>query len=111
MEILSKPEELILLSIWRLKDDAYGVTVRKHIKEITGKDFSISGIYLPLERLVRKGFLEAYQGDPSPVRGGMSKRYYRLTEEGVEALKESRDVLANMWDGLPETSMRAKRVK
>ncbi|MFC1492689.1 PadR family transcriptional regulator [candidate division KSB1 bacterium] len=111
MEILSKPEELILLSIWRLKDDAYGVTIRKHIREITGKDFSISGIYLPLERLVRKGFLEAYQGDPSPVRGGMSKRYYRLTEEGVDVLRESREVLDTMWNELPELSVNSKKTR
>ncbi len=104
MEILSKPEELILLAVWRLKEEAYGVTIRKHIREVTGKDFSISGIYVPLERLVSKGFLNATQGDPSPVRGGMSKRYYKLTEKGLLALKDSRRVLETMWFDLPDIS-------
>ena len=73
MEDLSKQEELILLAVWRLQNEAYGIPIRKYLKEVTGKKISIGGIYVPLDRLVRKGFLESHQGTPTPQRGGMSK--------------------------------------
>ena len=100
MEVLSKTEEMILLIIWQLKDDAYGVTIRKKLNESTSKNFSIGGVYVPLDRLVRKGFLDAYQGEPTPERGGMSKRYYSITKAGIKALNESRKVYENLWDEL-----------
>ena len=102
VEILSKIEELILLSVWKLKENAYGVPIRDYLIQMTGKKISIGGIYVPLDRLVRKGYLKAIQGDPTPERGGMSKRYYKLTEEGLFALNESKKVYDEMWDGLTE---------
>lgn len=104
MEVLSKTEELILLTVWRLKDEAYGVTIRKNLNELSGKNFSIGGVYVPLDRLVRKGFLDAYQGEPTAERGGMSKRYYTITKEGIKAVNESRQVYENLWDGLKTTN-------
>jgi len=97
MEILSKTEELILLSVWKLGDDAYGVTIRNHLIESTGKKVSVGGIYVPLDRLVRKGFLTTFQGDPTPERGGMSKRFYKMTKKGIEILNESKKVYDSMW--------------
>ena len=101
MAALSRMEEQILLAILRLKDDAYGITIRKYLKEVTGENISIGGIYVPLDRLVRKGYIEAYQGDPTPERGGMSKRYYRLAKEGIDALKESKRIFEKLWKNLP----------
>jgi len=104
MEDLSKQEELILLAVWRLQNEAYGIPIRKYLKEVTGKKISIGGIYVPLDRLVRKGFLESHQGSPTPRRGGMSKRYYKLTKEGVKALTESKKIQDKLWDALPDLS-------
>ena len=92
MSELSKQEEQILLAIWKLGEEAYGVPIRNYLKKITNKNISIGGIYVPLDRLVRKGFLESSQSDPKPERGGMSRRYYKLTSEGVEILKEAKKV-------------------
>ena len=100
MEILSTTEELILLSVWKLGNEAYGVTIRNYMIETTGKKFSIGGIYVPLDRLVRKGFLTTYQGEPTPERGGMSKRYYQMTEKGIIILNESKKVYDSMWLGI-----------
>ena len=100
MEVLSKTEELILLTVWRLKDEAYGVTIRQLLNDSTGKNFSIGGVYVPLDRLVRKGFLDAWQGEPTAERGGMSKRYYKITKQGISALNESKKVYQTLWDGL-----------
>jgi len=104
MNILSKQEELILLAIWRLQNDAYGVKIRKYLIEVTGSDISIGGIYVPLDRLVRKEYLQTYQGEPTPERGGMSKRYYKLTSEGIEALQETKRVQETLWESLPQPS-------
>jgi PadR family transcriptional regulator PadR len=101
MSELTKFEEQILLSVWSLQDRAYGISIYEHIRRITGKKLAIGGIYFPLERLVEKGLLKARKGDPTPVRGGQSKRYYKLTKKGYEKLLESRKVEEAFWKGLP----------
>ena len=97
---LTRFEEQILLSVWRLQDEAYGLAIYDHIQKLTGKDLAIGGIYFPLERLVKKGYLIAIQGEPTPVRGGKSKRYYRLTELGVEEMLKTKKVQDAFWDGI-----------
>jgi PadR family transcriptional regulator PadR len=97
---LTRLEEQILLSVWKLQGDAYGLAIYDHIQRITGKDLAIGGIYFPLERLVKKGYLIAIQGEPTPVRGGRSKRYYRLTELGVEEMLKTRKIQEAFWEGL-----------
>jgi DNA-binding PadR family transcriptional regulator len=104
MTELTKLEEQILLSVWRLQENAYGITIFKNITKITGKKMAIGGIYFPLERLVKRGFLKAFKGEPTAVRGGQSKRYYLLTEEGFKLLQKSKATHAAFWDGLPEFS-------
>ena len=108
MTNLSKQEEHILLAVWRLQDEAYAIPVRHYLQEVTGQKISIGGIYVPLDRLVRKGYLEPYQSDPLPERGGMSRRYFRVTPEGLEALQEARRVHDTLWKGLPKLSVRAQ---
>lgn len=102
MELLTKLEELILLSVWRLGENAYGTTVYKHIMEITGKKLSLGGVYFPLDRLAKRGFLDASVGEATPERKGLSKRYYRLTKKGHAALEEIRRINAEMWAGYPK---------
>ena len=105
MADLSKQEEQILLAIWKLGDEAYGVPIRNYLKKITGKNISIGGIYVPLDRLVRKGCLEFFQSDSKPERGGMSRRYYKLSPEGIKILQEAKKVHETLWENLPELSM------
>ena len=105
MKILSRAEELVLLSIWKLQDDAYGVTIRKHIIQQTGTDWSIGAIYVPLDRLTKWGYLEAIQGEPTSERGGRSKRYYRLTPDGFHALEQLKQVQESMWNNLPDLAL------
>lgn len=70
MTLLSRAEEFILLAIWQLKEDAYCVPVRKRISEISGEAWSLGSIYMPLDRLVKKGCLDSYLSDATPERGG-----------------------------------------
>ncbi|MCK5147887.1 PadR family transcriptional regulator [bacterium] len=100
MAELTKLEEQILLSVWKLGDNAYGLTIYKTIVEITGKKMAIGGIYYPLERLVKKRFIDAIKGAPTAVRGGQAKRYYRLTTHGKEALMAEKKAHEAFWSGL-----------
>lgn len=102
MKILTKPEELLLLAICNLKENAYGVEILKYVSRITRTDWSIGSIYVPLDRLARLGFVESYQGEPTAQRGGRSKRYFNITPEGMNALRESIRIQNELVDGVPE---------
>lgn len=103
MSELTKFEEQILLSVWKLGREAYGTSIYQHISRITTKELAIGGIYFPLERLVKKGYLEAVQGEPTPIRGGQSKRYYSLTDLGREALRREREVQEAFWKEIADS--------
>ena len=100
MKILSKPEELILLAVCILKDNAYGVTIRNYIIQETGLDWSIGAIYVPLGRLAKAGFLKTHIGFPTAERGGKRKKYYSLTPRGFKALAFTRRINDSMWSSL-----------
>ena len=90
---------MVLLTILRLGDDAYGMSIRDELDAQTGRDVTRSTIYITLERLARKGYLTTRMGDPSPERGGRAKRYFSLTPAGREALRTSGQALMNLWTG------------
>ena len=95
-------EEIVLTAIWRLKEDAYGISIRNKVVEVTGKEMIYGTLYNILDQLVRKGYVRKRQGMPVAKRGGRSKIYYRLTETGVQALQAARQLQKRIWDGLPE---------
>ena len=100
MKWVSRKEELLLLTVWHLKDNAYGVTIRDYLIESTKNHWSIGAIYDVLDRLVQKRFLSSIIGDPLPERGGRSKKYYQVTRSGLAALKEVQHIHNVMWSGL-----------
>jgi PadR family transcriptional regulator len=102
MKFLSRKEELLLLSIWKLGDNAYGVTIRQHVTELTGKYWSIGAIYDVLNRLTRKGLVSTVVGTPVKARGGKSKRFYRITKSCFRALEEVRSLQRKAWVDIPE---------
>jgi DNA-binding PadR family transcriptional regulator len=104
MKFLARSEELVLLAIWKLDDKPYGVNIRKFLSEMTEHYWSIGSVYVPLDRLENKGFVESYLADPTPKRGGKSKRYYKLTDEGVQALKKVKKIYDVFWKNVPEFS-------
>ena len=105
MKLLSRQEEIVLLAIWKLKGNAYGVTIREYISEVTGKYWSIGSIYVPLDKLTERGYVTTYRGQPTDKRGGRSKRFFELTHEGMKALEEMRQVQDTLWDGFPRLAM------
>ncbi|MEE9443506.1 MAG: PadR family transcriptional regulator [candidate division Zixibacteria bacterium] len=92
MKWLSRKEELVLLSIKKLEDDAYGVTIREQLARITRKYWSIGAIYDVLDRLLEKGMVKAAVAPPLPGRSGRSRRIYTVSQEGIEALAEVREL-------------------
>ncbi len=98
-DYLGEFEQVVLLSLMRLGDDAYGVTIRREIEERTGRSASLGGIYPTLHRLEAKGYVSSYTGEPTATRGGRAKRHFRLDAEGRTALSRSREMLAALWRG------------
>lgn len=97
MIILSRSEEIVLLTIWKLKDNAYGVTIREELSKLTGFDWSFGAVYKPLKQLVHKDFVEKRSSGPSAARGGRSKFLYTLTSDGKEALRSIRKIYRALW--------------
>ena len=93
-------EQVVLLAILRLGDEAYAVSIRDEIGRCTGRDVSRGSIYITLDRLETKGYLRSWLADPTPERGGKAKRYYTLRPRAIEALRDSRRALVALWKGL-----------
>ena len=100
---LSDAEQQALLAVWRLGDDAYGPTIRDEISACTGRRLSTSAIYVTLVRLEREDLVSSSMSDPTPVRGGKAKRFFRIEGAGVEALKRARLDFDRLWNGLETT--------
>ncbi len=109
MKLLSRSEEMVLLAVWKLQEEAYCVPIRKELMVVTGKKWSFGSIYDPLERLERKGLLSSFLTDPVSVRGGRSKRIYRLTHRGKQALLEMRQIQQTMWATAPSLEMEGEK--
>jgi len=107
-DTLGEFEQLILLAVVRLGDAAYGVTIRREIEERTGREVTIGALYTALDRLERKGFVRSSMSAPTAERGGRSKRHFRVKPAGAAALRQSRERLAKMWDGLPADLRKAR---
>jgi len=103
MDFLTRTEEIILLAVFELQSNAYGVTIKDHAEKITGTKFSIGAIYIPLDRLAARGFLKVSEGEPTAERGGKRKRFYKLTAKGTTALKDLQKLNAKLWAGFPNT--------
>ncbi len=97
MRVLTKLEENVLLTILKLKDDAYIVSIKDRLERFTNKNLSFGALYVSLNRLIKYGYLESVIGESSSVRGGRAKKYYRLTKDGISALKDIRRLQRLMW--------------
>ena len=99
-DYLGEFEQMVLLALIRLQDNAYGVTIRREIQSRTNREVAIGAVYATLERLEKKGYVKSKVSDPQPIPGGRSKKFFRLSRKGATALKHSRDMMRRMADGL-----------
>jgi len=100
MRELSKAEEYFLNAILRLEDNAYGVSIRDKIHELTGKLYTYGTLYKILDQIVQRGYVSKTEGEPTKERGGRRKLYYKLTSAGIQALKTSYSVQQSLWLGI-----------
>lgn len=98
--LLGELEQLVLLAVLQLGADAYAVAVRDEIQRRTGLDLARGSVYVALDRLDRKGYVESRFGDPTPERGGKAKRFFRATAAGLRALSHAERAVARMRDGV-----------
>ena len=98
---LGELEELVLLTVGSLFDEAYGVAVMDEIKEKAARDMNISAIHAVLRRLEEKGLLKSRMGGSTNERGGRRKRLFTLTKEGKLALDHSIALRASLYEKIP----------
>ena len=97
MSELTRREEQVLLAIWEFKESAYLLSIKEYLDKITSEEWSVGIIHKPLMQLERKGFVESSMGEAMAKRGGRRKKLYRVTGEGVEALKSLKKENDLLW--------------
>jgi DNA-binding PadR family transcriptional regulator len=99
---LGEVELMVMLTVMRLHDNAYGVPISRELEEIGGREVPMGSIYATLERLEKKGFISSSVGEPTPERGGRAKRYFHVTRKGLREVRNAQKALVGLWRGLPE---------
>lgn len=99
-EYLGEFEQMVMLAVARLGEDAYGMAILDEIHERTGADAAVASVYAALDRLQRRGYVTSSMGEPTPERGGRAKRFFALEPAGSFALSRARRAIDALWDGL-----------
>ena len=97
---LGEFEQLLLLAILRLGDEAFGADIARELEERAGRSVSRGHLYTSLDRLEDKGLLRWRVASGTAVRDGLPRRVYTVTPAGLAAVRGARDVLRGMWRGL-----------
>jgi len=97
---LGEFEQLVLLAVLRLGEDAYGMRIREEIENRTGRSAAIGAVYITLDRLIAKKYVSSFLGEATPERGGRAKRFYQVEGAGMRALQNSQLALTRMKEGL-----------
>ena len=98
---LGEFELMLLLTVVRLGDEAYGVPLSRELALLRGRDVSLGSVYAALDRLEVKGLVTSSLGESTPERGGRAKRYFRVTEQGLRSIHATRRILTSLWKSLP----------
>ena len=98
MKSITRTEEMIMLAILNLREDAYLVFIQDYLSEIFGKKVSLTSVHLPLSRLEKINYLSSKMGEATAIRGGRRKKIYQVTDTGYEALEEYRNISNKLWD-------------
>ena len=99
---LGEFEELVLLTVGILFDDAYGLAITDELEKRTGRNVTISSVHKSLVRLEEKGYLKSHMGGATELRGGRKKRLYLLTQTGVRVVNQAKQLRNSMWDAVPK---------
>ena len=102
MPYLTKLEEILLIAIWRLKKEAYGVSIRKQVMDMTKENMTYGTLYSSLDQLAKKGYVKKSIGEPTQERGGRRKIYYAILPRGFEALRHAQELSKVLWDDVSD---------
>jgi len=102
---LGEFEEIVLLTVAVLDEQAYGVTITQEIEQKTGRSVGFSTVHTTLQRLAEKGFLTSTMGGATAERGGRRKRFFTVTATGRRALQEVRQIRGELWGALPPQTL------
>lgn len=105
---LGEFEELVLMTVAILADQAYGFAIQQEFEKRTGRSANLSAIHAALFRLEEKGFLSSKLGEPTLVRGGKRKKYVLLTAYGVKSLKQAQNLRSKLWKAMPKMILQTK---
>ena len=100
-------EELVLLAVAGVGEDAYGITVQERVARDAGRAVSLGAVYAALDRLEAKQFVASWLGDTGPYRGGRRKRHFSITPGGHAALREMRRIRERMWRAVDTPAKRS----
>jgi PadR family transcriptional regulator PadR len=102
MATLGSLELTVLLTVSKLGDDAYGLAVRRAVSDHSGREYSVGAIYTTLQRLEDKKLVNSHETQPLPVRGGRSRRQFRVTAAGRRAIEDARHRTSLLWQGVAQ---------
>lgn len=102
MTFLSRIEEILLLAIWKLRDEAYGMNIRQQVEKDTGLTWLSEAIYAPLSRLKEKGYVKTLKAATASEKSGRPRIYYRLTRAGLDRMIDIQEVNRSLWAGVPD---------
>lgn len=100
MNYLGEFEQIVMLAILRLRENAYGMKIRQEIKDVADRNASLGAVYTTLERLEDKGFLSSWVGEATEERAGRAKKYFKLTATGASSLNASLRATESLKSGL-----------
>ncbi len=102
---LGEFEEIVLLAVGVLYNEAYGVAIKDAIEEKAQRNVSVGALQSALKRMEKKGYLESRTGEANTQRGGKPKRFYTITAYGKRALQQSKDIRMELWEGIPKIAL------
>ncbi len=101
---LGEFEEIVLLTVGVLFDEAYGVAVKDAVEERAHRKVSVGALQSALKRMEKKGYLQSRTGEANAQRGGKPKRFYTITAFGRLALQQSKDIRTALWEDIPKVA-------
>ena len=107
---LGEFEEIVILTIGVLYNEAYGVSIRKEIQSRLSRKVSMGALHTALVRLEDKGYITSSNGESHDERGGRPRRYFQITALGKKAMAYSKETRNALWDAIPEVALKLKMI-
>jgi PadR family transcriptional regulator PadR len=105
---LGEFEEVVILTIGVLYNDAYGVSIKKEIENRLARNVSMGALHTALKRLEDKGYIRSHDGETTEERAGRPKKYFEITALGKKAMEYTRNTREDLWRSIPKVALQVK---